>query len=261
VLLVFAQTDKYVVIYFLGREAFAVYSIGAYQLPVVDIVRISIMNVVFPVMAKHQKNGETGEILALWRRATLKTAVVFFPIFVFLEVSARPFITILFTEDYAGAVPVFMIYLLIFFRSTMDTTTVLMVFKETAFMFKVNFISVLCHIVFCVGMYKAFGWLGVPAATVIANFAQNAVNMVKSARLLETPVYRLMPWGQLALRFAVAAVLGTGLYYFYRVRPVEAFIELAALGICFMAAYAAICLAFRLVSFNEIKSVFGKTNV
>ncbi|UCH84388.1 MAG: oligosaccharide flippase family protein [Candidatus Latescibacterota bacterium] len=261
VLLVFAQTDKYVIIYFLGREAFAVYSIGAYQLPVVDIVRISIMNVVFPVMAKHQKKGETGEILALWRRATLKTAIVFFPIFVFLEVSARPFITILFTEDYVDAAPIFMIYLLIFLRSTLDTTTVLMVFKETAFMFKVNLISVLCHIVFCVSMYKAFGWLGVPTATVVANVVQNTVNMVKSARLLETPVYKLMPWGQLALRFLVAATLGTGLYFGYLVYPIDTFIKLAAAGICFIGVYAVLCLVFRLISFQEIRSIFGKTAV
>jgi O-antigen/teichoic acid export membrane protein len=259
VLLVFAQTDKYVIIYFLGRETFAVYSVGAYQLPFVDIVRNSIMNVVFPLMAQHQKEGKTGEILALWRRATLKTAVVFFPIFVFLEVSARPFVSILFTEEYVDATPVFMIYLLVFLRTTLDTTSVLMVFKKTAFMFKVNVVSVAFHIVFCISMYRAFGWLGVPAATVVAMYLQNGINLVKSARLLETPIYRLMPWGQLVIRFLVAALVGVGLYLGYRVYPVDSFIKLALAAACYFAVYLAIILTFRLITVDEIKAVFGQT--
>jgi O-antigen/teichoic acid export membrane protein len=257
VLLVFAQTDKYVIIHFMGREVFAVYAVGAYQLPFVDIVRNSIMNVVFPLMAQHQKEGRNGEILGLWRRATLKTAVLFFPIFVFLEVSARPFITILFTEEYGDATPVFMIYLLIFLRTALDTTSVLMVFKRTTFMFKVNAVSVLFHIVFCVTMYKTFGWLGVPIATVIASYLQNTVNMIKSARLLETPLYKLMPWVQLVIRFMAAAVVGVGLHFGYRAYPVDSFIELALAAACYFTAYLGICLSFRLITIAEIKSMLG----
>ncbi|UCG52781.1 MAG: oligosaccharide flippase family protein [Candidatus Latescibacterota bacterium] len=260
VLLVFAQTDKYVIIHFLGREVFAVYSIGAFQLPFMDIIRTSIMNVVFPLMAEHQKEGRYAEILTLWQRATLKTAVVFFPIFVFLEVSARPFITILFTEDYADAVPIFMIYLLIFLRSALDTTSVLMVYKKTGFMFKVNLVAFVCHVAFSVFMFKTIGWLGVPIATATVYYVQNSVNLLKAGQLLDTSVFRLMPWGKLVIRFVTAATLGGALHFAYRVYPVATFVELALAAVFYFAVYLGVCLALRFIYISEIKAIFGRTD-
>jgi O-antigen/teichoic acid export membrane protein len=259
VLLVFAQTDKYVIIHFLGREVFAVYTVGAFQLPFVDIVRNSIMNVVFPLMAQYQKEGKPEEVLALWRRATLKTAVVFFPIFVFLEVTARPFITILFTEDYAAATPIFMIYLLIFFRTTLDTTSVLMVFKKTAFMFKVNLAAVAFHVVFCVAMFKALGWIGVPIATVTAYYLQNLINMMASAKLLKTPIHRLMPWGRLAARFVAATSVGVALHLAYSLFPVESFLDLVVAAVVYFAVYVGVCLGLRFITLSEITAIFGRS--
>ena len=260
VLLVFGQTDKYVITYFLGKEVFAVYSIGAMQLPFVDILRNSVMNVVFPLMAEYQKKGDRQGILDLWRRATLKMGVLFFPIFVFLEISAKPFIRILFTEKYIAATGVLMIYLLIFLRSAVETTTVMMVFKENAFQLKVNAVAFMTHVAFAVLMYKQFGWLGVPWATVIMVYAQNTVFLWKSARLLGESLLTVMPWGALALRLLTAVVLGGGLLLVYRIRPVDNFFELAVAGVAYLLAYFGLCLAFRFTGISEIKSLLGRSN-
>lgn len=259
VLLVFAQTDKYVITHSLGREVFAVYSVGALQIPFVDILRNSVMGVVFPLMAEYQKQRKTEEILEPWRRATLKMAVLFFPVFVFLEISARSFITVLFTEEYAEATGVFMLYLLIFVRSSVDTTSVLMVFKQQGFMLKVNAAAFVAHVTLAVLMYKRFGWLGVPATTVSMIYLQNGIFLWRSARLPNRSLYSVMPWGRLLVRFLAAAALGAALFAAYRARPVHSFLELAAAGALFMAVYIAACLAFRFTTISEIKSMFGRT--
>jgi O-antigen/teichoic acid export membrane protein len=257
---VFAQTDKYVITHFMGREMFAVYSVGAMQLPFVDIIRNSVMNVVFPLMAQYQQENKFDEILTLWRRATLKVAVLFFPIFVFLEVSARPFITILFTEEYAAATGVFMIYLLIFLRSSVDTTTVLMVFKKNTFMFKVNLVSLASHITLSILAFKYFGWLGVPAATVTVVYVQNGAFLWKSGKLLNKSIWRVFPWGQLIARFAMAFVLGVALFAAYRIWPVNGLFGLAIAGLAYFAVYFSLCLAFRFISLADVKSMFGRSN-
>ena len=260
VLLVFAQTDKYVITHFLGREVFAVYTVGAMQLPFVDILRNSVMNIVFPLMAEYQKSKNTENILELWRRATVKLAVLFFPIFVFLEVSARPFITILFTKEYGLATGVFMIYLLVFLRSTVDTTSVLMVFKQTPFMLKVNTLALLTHVVLAVTMYKRFGMLGVPVATVLMVYVQNGFFLWRSAQLLNQSLLTVLPWGAIALRFVPAAVLGVGLAAVYRVRPAVSFFELALAAAAYFLVYFALCLAFRFARVSDIKSMLGRTS-
>jgi O-antigen/teichoic acid export membrane protein len=258
VLLAFSQTDKYVITHFLGREFFAVYTVGAMQLPFVDILRNSVMNVVFPLMAEFQKKEQAENILDLWRRATVKLSVLFFPIFIFLEISARPFITILFTKEYEAATGVFMIYLLVFLRSTVDTTSVLMVFKQNPFMLKVNAAAFVAHVGLSVAMYKHFGVLGVPVTTVLMVWVQNGVFLWKSARLLRQSVLRVMPWGALGLRLLLAAVLGAGLYGVYRVHPPESFFELAFAGTAYLGAYFALCLAFRFASLSDVKSMLGR---
>jgi O-antigen/teichoic acid export membrane protein len=258
VLMLFARTDKYVIIHFLGREAFAIYSIGALQLPFVDIVRTSIYNVAFPMMAKYEKEGKLRDILDLWHRATLKTAVLFFPLFVFLEVSARPFVTVLFTSQYVDATPIMMIYLLIFVRTTVETGSVLMTFKRTAFMFKVNLVGFLAHIGFSVFMFKMFGRLGVPFATVIVVYVQNAVSLYMGGRLLDVSIFKVMPWGKLALRFVTAAVPGVLLAWGYRYHPIHGFIELALAGAGYFAVYFFISFRAGFITWQEVRSIFGR---
>jgi O-antigen/teichoic acid export membrane protein len=258
VLLVFGQTDKYVITHFLGREVFAVYSVGVTQLPFVDIIRNSVMNVVFPLMAEHQKRLDYSEILSLWQRATLKMTVLFVPIFVFLELSARPFITVLFTEEYAAATPVFMIYLLVFLRSTVDTTTVLMVFKRNTFMFKVNLLALAAHVTLSILMFKRFGWLGVPAATVTIVYIQNGIFLWKSASLLGRSLWNVLPWGAMLSRFLTAGLVGCGLYFVYRLRPVESFIGLCVAGMVYFSVYFALSFALRFISVADIRSMFGR---
>jgi len=258
VLLAFGQTDKYVITHFLGREFFAVYTVGAMQIPFVDILRNSVMNVVFPLMAEYQKKEQAESILELWRKATVKLSVLFFPIFVFLEVSARPFITILFTKEYEAATGVFMIYLLVFLRSTVDTTSVLMVFKQNPFMLKVNALAFAAHVALSITMYKHFGVLGVPVTTVFMVWVQNGVFLWRSARLLKQSVFTVMPWGALGLRLLLAAGLGAGLYSVYKVRPLESFFELAVAGCLYVGVYFALCLAFRFARVSDVKSMLRR---
>ena len=259
-LMLFTQTDKFIITHYMDREMFAIYAYGAFQVPLIDIIRSSIWNVIFPIMAKYEKEGNHFGILELWQRATLKTAVMFFPLFVFLEVSARPTIVVLFTERFAQAAPVFMIYLLMLLSLTIETWTVLLVFRKNPFLVKVNIVAFFTNIVLSVAGYKAFGWLGVPGATVAVVFAQTVVNMYVGGQVLGVPLARLMPWGKMAMRFLVAVVPGVVLYFVYRQYPVGTFFELAIAGIGYFALYFAISFKLGYITAGEIKSMFGRAS-
>ncbi|MFQ5512533.1 MAG: oligosaccharide flippase family protein [Candidatus Krumholzibacteriia bacterium] len=257
VLLLLTQTDKFLITKFLGREAFAIYSIGAFQIPFVGIIRSSITSVTFPLMSQMQSEGRYGEILGLWQRATLKTATVFFPIFIFFEVAARPFVTILFREAYAGAVPVFMIYLFLFLRSTVETGGVIMVFKKTPFLLKVNAAAFATNVVLSILLYRQFGRLGVPIATVIVVYLQNGLNMAKAGRLLGVPFFKLMPWMELAKRLAVAFGHGVAVYLLYRYVEVDNVVELGLTAAAYFIVYFAVSLRLRFITTGEIRAIFG----
>ncbi|MDH3198445.1 MAG: oligosaccharide flippase family protein [Candidatus Krumholzibacteria bacterium] len=252
------QTDKFIINRFLGREAFAIYSVGAFQVPFVNMIRGSIINVIFPLMAQHHKAGNHDAILDLYRRALAKTAVLFFPVFVFLEVSARPFITILFTDAYADATPIFMIYLLLFLRSTVETGTIIQVYKKTAFLFRTVVLSFFANLVLSILLFKMIGREGVPWATVITMFSLSAITLLYGAKLLGTSVKEMLPVAMLA-RVAVAAVLpGAGLWALYLVRAPAGILHLGAAAILYFATYLVICLLARLVTLDDFRSLLER---
>jgi O-antigen/teichoic acid export membrane protein len=257
-LLLVAQTDKFIITRFLGREAFAIYSVGAFQVPLANIIQTSIGNVTFPLMAKYQQAGDLHAMRDLWRRSILKTAILFFPIFVFLEVTARPFITILFTEQYADATPVFMIYMLLFLRSSVETGAIIQAFHRTVFLavgFAVGFVV---NVALGVTLLNAMGRLGVPLATFLVMTALSVVNLAYSARLVGSSFFHLLPVVGMLQRFAAAAAPGVVMWLLYTRVPVTNFVELAAAGLVYTLLYAGLCAWTRLVTREDLRALIGR---
>ena len=257
-LIMLGQTDKFIINRFLGREAFAMYAIGAFQVPFVNIIRGSITNVTFPLMAEYQKVGDHEAILALWRKALLKTVVLFFPLFVFLEVSARQFITILFTETYAEAIPIFAIYLLLFLRSSVETGNIIQVFKKTNFIFKVFAVGFFVNLAISLGLFFWIGRLGVPIGTVITMYLVNGFNLYYSSRLLKVPFLRLFPVLSMMQRFTIAAIPGIGLWYLYGLYHVDNIFELGIAGVVYFGVYFGLCFGIGYITLDDLKSLLGR---
>jgi O-antigen/teichoic acid export membrane protein len=254
-----AQTDKFVVSRYLGREALAVYSAGAFQLPLVNVLQMSVGNVTFPLLAQYHKAGRYDAMVELSRRTLLKTSVLFFPAFVFMEVTARPFITILFTDEYADAAPVFMVYMLLFLRSSIETGAIIQAFNRTPFLLAAFIVGFVVNVPLGIAMVHWIGPIGVASATFITMTAISASALVYSSRLVGVSVWTLFPVGALARRFLAAAVPGVVMWVLYRRYPVDQFYELVIAGIVYLAMYALICAATRLVHKDDLKSLLGRT--
>lgn len=94
-------------------EEFAVYSVGAFELPLVGIVTGSIATVLLADMAKLIAEGRTQEALQLFATGALRSAVLLLPAMCFLLVAAEPLVVLLFSEEYRQSVIPFRLYLLI----------------------------------------------------------------------------------------------------------------------------------------------------
>ncbi len=253
-----SQTDKFVVSRYLGREAFADYSVGAFQLPLVNVLQTSVGNVTFPLLAQYQKAGRYDAMAELSRRTLLKTSVLFLPAFVFLEVTARPFITILFTDEYAAATPIFMVYMVLFLRTSIETGAVIQAFNRTSFLLASFVVGFLINVPLGIAMVHWVGPIGVATATLFTMTSISGVSLWYSARLLGVPVSALFPVAQLGKRFLVAIVPGMIMWFIYRNYPVTKFYELMAAGIIYMAMYAVLCAWTKVVSIDDLKSLVGK---
>jgi O-antigen/teichoic acid export membrane protein len=102
-----ADLHNYFVSHQFGAAAFALYSMGCFDLPLIGILAESVGAVMIPRMSLMQRDGQTREIVVTMSRAMRKLAAVYFPIYAMLMIVGREFITMLFTSQYAGSWPVF----------------------------------------------------------------------------------------------------------------------------------------------------------
>ena len=251
------QTDKFIITRFMGREAFAVYAVGAFQVPLMNLVRASINNLTFPLMVKYEKAGEHALILGLWQRSLIKTLVLILPVFVFLEVTARPFVTILFTSEYAAATPVFMMYLLLFLRAGFETT-LLQVYKRTRFIVISAAVTFAFNVLLGVLLYHEIGRLGPPLAAVITMNVVTLVQLWYSGRLMRASIFQVLPLAAIGTRFAAALVPGAVLWFAYRYVEVTQFHQLLLACAAYTLLYAIICAATRIVTVDDIRSLLGR---
>jgi O-antigen/teichoic acid export membrane protein len=100
------QLGKLVTSMTLGPSALAVYTIGAYQIPIMGVVRSATGDILFPDMVQRgQVSPMAG--LSLWNRANVLYRFVVFLFFTLLFFYADTFVTTLFTDQYVAAVPIF----------------------------------------------------------------------------------------------------------------------------------------------------------
>ncbi len=253
-----AQTDKFVISRYLGREAFADYSVGAFQIPLVNILQSSVGNVTFPLLAQYQKAGRYDAMAELSRRTLLKTSVLFLPVFVFLEITARPFITILFTEEYATATPIFMVYMVLFLRSSVETGAIVQAFNRTPFLLASFVIGFVVNVPLGIWLLHVIGPIGVAISTLITMSAISIASLWYSAKLVGQPILRLFPAADLGKRFLAAAAPGVVMWLIYRRFPVTNFYQLVAAGLIYIAMYALVCAAAKLVRLDDLKSLVGR---
>lgn len=107
------QTDvhNYFVGYRFSAAEFAIYAIGCFQLPLIGMLGESVAAVLIPRISSLQATGDRAEIIRLTIRAAQKLSFFYFPIYIFLMITAETFITTLFTRDYTASVPIFLVNL------------------------------------------------------------------------------------------------------------------------------------------------------
>ena len=126
------QTDihNYFVGYKFTTAEFAIYAYGCFELPLIAMLSESVTSVLIPRMSELQVNNDKDEMIRLTARAMQKLAFFYFPIYVFLLITARTFVITLFTENYLASVPIFMINLTILPFSILITDPMVRAYKE-----------------------------------------------------------------------------------------------------------------------------------
>lgn len=205
-----ANYHHYAVSHRFDAATFAIYSVGCFQIPLLELVASPMANVMMVRMAQRIREGRGQDAVAIWAGTARGLALVFFPLLALLLAVAPDLIVFLFTERYRPSVPIFTIWSLSIALAVLPTDAVLRVYASTRFLLAMS-AARLALIAVSVG--AAITWLGLRGAvllTIGAAAAAKAAALVRVARLMETRVSRMLPWRDFAgigLASAASALL------------------------------------------------------
>lgn len=190
-------------------EVYAVFAVGAVEIPVLKLLRKTVGQVVFPKMSRAQSKGDHQRALALLQGANLACAYVMFPLSAFVFAFATPLVELLFTADYLNAVPVLRLYLVIMAMRAISLTNVMMIYNQKGFYLKVTAGLLVVSIGLSYAGVKMIGLPGVVLGSVITSVVQGTVMHMRASKVLGVSVKALERWRDLiATGLASACAVG-----------------------------------------------------
>src|SRR5437660_1517769 len=185
---------------------YAIYSVGALEIPLDTIFQVSVLNVLRASLPPLVAAGRIDEVIRIWRDSVRKLAIIILPSFTFLVCFANRFITTLFTSSYEASVRVFHIYLLVLPLYMLVLSVVPQVYGRTRLNLYVVAASVASNAVLSLILLREIGILGPATALVCSTYLGALLFFIVTMRLLKATPAQLLPLAAIG-RTALAAVL------------------------------------------------------
>ncbi len=251
------RVDQLVVSRMFEPDEFAVYAVGTMVSPVIMIVVVSVTSVLLGEMAGLQKAGRPEAMAALFQNATRKLGLMVLPLVCLLACLAPDLIPAVFGRQYAGAVPIFLVFLTLVLRAATAYGTVMRAFGLTAWIFRATVLALLLAVALAVALGRWMGPLGPAIAVVLALWSAASAQLWKTGQLLGCGVPGLFRWRTLLacaiLSVAVALVVRTGLSVVSAAHWVRVLIG----GAAFVVLYLPAAVAVGLIQRAELGEVAG----
>jgi O-antigen/teichoic acid export membrane protein len=227
----------YVVSWHFDAAMFAIYAVGCLQLPIMDFLMTSTSNVMMVQMREQLGAGNVAAVRAIWLDAVRKLALILFPIVGVLVVLAHELIVVMFTEDYAASVPVFVVFTLGTSLIVVLSDSVLRVFAQNKYLIVQNLLRLLLIAALITPFLENFGLVGAVLVTLLANAAAKVFALGRVKTLLEVNVAQLLPWRSLALVLVLTAFAGIVTEALRLALPLPPIVKLVVCGGAFMLTY------------------------
>jgi len=250
--------DKMLVSSLCSPEDFAVYVNGAVEIPFVGIITGSVMAVLIPEIAVLFKAGDRGGIVELWKRATVKCALLILPLMAFSFVMSGEIMTVLFSAKYAGSSLPFRVYLLLLPVRVTQFGAILMAGGKSSWILWRTIVSSVLNIVLSYALIKQIGYIGASIGTVIVIYVWAVpFSLFGIAYLCREKVRRLIPWAEVGKIAALAVVPGAACWllkitYGAAAGPLAG---LVAAGVLYSALLLALYLRFRVINPDDLKKM------
>ena len=205
--------DKWIIMAFFTSAQFAVYSVGAMQVPIIPLVVTSVTQAMMPTIVRLGEQQQLEKALAIWHEGIRKCALILFPAFIFLLLTSRDIIVFLFQREYVAAVGPFVVYLVMLPLQVAVYGAVLRATGHTRPILIGAIVSLGINIVMSISLILFFqdtpvAFIAPALATVIAKGCTIGYLLFQICRVTGMPIRSVFPWSDTARIMLSAALCG-----------------------------------------------------
>jgi O-antigen/teichoic acid export membrane protein len=232
------QFHHYAVGATVSAAAFAVYSVGTFQLPVVDVLYTPVSELLQIGLAESDGKGRPPSAgLPLFHEAVLQLAFAFVPIVGFLAIAAHEIISLLFSPVYLGAVPIFRVAAFSVLLAALPLDGVLRARAQNRFMLRLSAAKLAATVALVLAGLSLAGPIGALVGWIAAEALARAAMLRRTAALFEVPLREVLPLRALARQAGATAFAMPFAWVVVESLPAPLFAQIAASGLVFCAAY------------------------
>jgi O-antigen/teichoic acid export membrane protein len=251
------EADKIVAQAFLPIALFAVYAVGAREIPIVPTIAYSVGAVMMPYLVSNHLKGDRAALLGLWLRGIRRLSVIVLPMVLVLLVLAEEFITLLFSVAYVEAALPFRIYTLIMLQRVASYSGMQRALGSTKTITWSAIWLFVVNIALSVPMVLWLGLAGPPVAAFLANMFVwwYSLNSIRS--LLKADWAEVFPMGHYLKVLAIATLTALPVFLLKTRLDMAAELKFLLLATLYFILYAAVASALGFISREDWRRVLG----
>lgn len=210
---------QYAVSASVDAAAFAVYSVGCFELPLIDLLYQPTTEILMVQIGELDAEGRTHEGAGVFRESSARLMLVFIPMALFLFASATDFITALFSEKYLASAHVFHIAVWAILLAGLPVDGALRARKFTGAILQSYVAKAIVAIPLVLLGLHFLGIVGAILAWVLGEVVGKALLMSKLPRAMESTFSELIPWKAMGQAFAAGAAGAVAVFLFATFAP------------------------------------------
>jgi O-antigen/teichoic acid export membrane protein len=188
-------------------EIFAVYSVGAMEIPLIGIVTGSITSVVIVDYVCFYREGNLQAIVNLIHKAMVKSAILILPIMAFLFCIAPELIRLLFGMSYEWSAVPFRIYLLQLPIRTITFGAILQSTMNSKYILMSSILYLTANAIFGWTLISVCGAAGAALGALLAEyFVEVPFLTLVLTKILKTKTINLFPWFDMGRLLMIAGL-------------------------------------------------------
>ncbi len=210
--ILFQWIDKYILSFVLAPSLSAIYFYGSVGIPFLPLVFGAVSSALLMQMNTLPESAGKEQKMQLLHYSSRLLSSVAFPVFCYLFVFAAELITVMFSEEYLAAVPVFLCAILVIPVRSCVFVAVLQNHQKGRI---INFGAAMDLVLACLLMFPLYHWLSLPGVAlsfVLSTYGQCFFYLYYSGKAMKVSMWSFIPWLVWAKKFLFFGALAFTLH-------------------------------------------------